>query len=242
MSKRKKNRGKFGAATANRSSGGGTGSSEPLSGKLLPAGTARDPVRWKRLLIFAGFVLLMAGGYAVYLAYEEGYWPFVEKPIRGKLLPGGWEDGQRKSATWKEIEEQMRKRPPQKKWDLEKWSPVSDDDKLIDRFVKLHGAGDARAQDLLAPQADKAPANDAEEERRDAGAFLRKDKVRIVDVWRGVPNGDRPPLAAAKRYVLVTRGGGSLPSGYSLNNPLVVVEVQGQKIQPLRTEINQRPE
>jgi len=248
MSKRKKHRGKSGAATAQKHASNSNGvTSSPagtvrtgITGLLRPAsGAASDPSRKWRWLIFGLLSVGIAIGGWLYWANEEGEWPF-QTVLKGKLLPSQ-EPEPRKKATWKEIEEQMRRRPPQRKWDLEKWAPVSDDDKLIDRFVTLHSAGDAKAQAMLVPLPEKAPSTDAEIERRDAGAFLRKDKVRVIDVWRGEPDAEGKPRPAAKRYVLVTKGGASVPSGASVVNPIVVVEVQGKKIQPLRTEINKRP-
>jgi hypothetical protein len=148
-----------------------------------------------------------------------------------------------KKPTLEDVLRQAEKMPPQKKWKIEEWKPAGEDDGLVDRFVTLHNAGDAKAADLLAPLAQKEPADDPESERRDAGALLRMSKVRIQKVWRGEPDPQAggKPRPSPKRYVLVTKGGGQLPSGYGVMNPFVVVEVKGKLIQPLRTAINTEP-
>lgn len=151
-----------------------------------------------------------------------------------------------KKPTLADVLEQAQRMPRQEKWKIEPWKPASEDDKLIDRFVRLHNAGDRTAgdrtaDDLLAALPKKEPTTDAESERRDAGAFLRRDNVRVLTVWRGEPDANGKPRPSPQRYTLVMKGGGSVPSGYGLRDPVIVVEVKGTIIEPIRTEIYQEP-
>lgn len=197
------------------------------------AAASRDPGATRRWILFTLAVLLVVGGWGGYAAYQARVWPFHEREevIQGKLLE------EKKPKTMEQILEEIKNRPRQEPWKIEAWKPASEDDKLIDRFMTLHNRQDKKAADLLAPLPAKEPANEAESEQKDAGAFLRMSKVRILKVWRGEPDpkAEGKPRPAAGKYVLVTKGGGKLPSGYMVTDPFVVVEVKGQSIQPLRT-------
>ena len=262
MSKRKKNRGKSASTSASSISGTATAPERQLLGVSLPT---RDPGRKWRWLVFGVLTLGILAGMGLYAASEYKVWPFQEREtvIKGKLLKNGsrfalreGDDGEKGGdPLMRALRKGQAKQKPQEKWKIEAWVPVSEQDKILDGFIILHEKNDPAASALL-PElpAGDGPVSEAEYERRAANDFLRKKNVRIIDVWRGEPGPDGKPRPSAGRYTLVTRGSGATPSlrvrdsagrvsptSYSLRDPVVVVEVKGKTIQPLRTEINKRP-
>jgi hypothetical protein len=140
-------------------------------------------------------------------------------------------------------------------WKPDEWQPVTDEDKVIDRFVRLRKANDPDALKLLRPlPPEDQPINDADFESVAANYFLRSPQLRIIDVWKGEPGSDGKPRPAPGRYILVTKGsvstpvlrirnagGGDSPSQMHMSHPDLVVEVKDGVIRPLRTEMHRAP-
>jgi hypothetical protein len=150
---------------------------------------------------------------------------------------------------------QKKKRAAEKPWQPEPWQPVTAEDGLIDRFVRLRKAGDPAALALLRPlPAEDQPIDDADFDARATDHFLRSDKLEIIDIWKGDPGSDGKPRPSPGRYILVTRGtvatplirvrnatGGDSPSQLNMVNPDLVVEVKDGVIRGLRAELHKVP-
>jgi hypothetical protein len=156
-------------------------------------------------------------------------------------------------AVWRRIEAQLRQQNAGKpKWVPPAWEPKSDEDKLVDRFVKLRQKGDPAAFGLLAndPQFTDKPVPEADAERLHTDYFLRAGELKIVAVYAGEPDGSGGQSAAPHRYTLVTKGGVATPphaiaqagrtdppSQRIVSNPELVLDVKGGKIVGVRTEL-----
>jgi hypothetical protein len=139
-------------------------------------------------------------------------------------------------------------------WEMEPWQPRTDEDRIIDRFVTLHKAGDKSALDLLgpAPVFDDEPVSETTAERRQTDFFLRSN-LRFRDIWRGEPDGNGSRRAVPGRYTIGTKGSVSSPKlnirtkrgidprvqAHASSSDLVV-EVREGKIYGLRFEIPMR--
>jgi hypothetical protein len=131
------------------------------------------------------------------------------------------------------------------------WEPLSEEDRLIDRFVTLHKAGDKAALDLLgpAPVFDDEPVSEKTAESRQTDFYLRSD-LQFRDIRRGEPDGNGGRRAVPGRYTIVTKGSVSSPklnirtergiereAQEHLTSPDLVVEVREGKIYGLRAEL-----
>jgi len=178
-----------------------------------------------RLALFALAVMALMAAWMSY-ASSAGAWPFNSE------------------------REPRKKEQSAKAWQAPAWKPESTDDKLIDRFVRLRKAKDAEALKLLSPLPPvEKPIAESEFEPCAADHFLRSDKLKIVEIWKGEPGKDGKPVPARGRYTLVTKGsastpplleknanGGASPSQMHINNPKLVVEVKGGVIHGVRTD------
>lgn len=254
MGKRKKRRGNPGIVGGTKAQPAAA-TAKALSPSLGGQMTGDDPGRRVRWVIFSllSTVVVAVAFVVVFSDRPFSEWFEREKPLKGTRLPVT------PQKTMEEVLEEMRKMPPQKKWEIDPWRPSSEDDKFIDRFVKLREKKDATANDLLAPAGTEAgPVSEDEAARRAAGAYLRDKGVSVIDVWRGDLDRAYKPTPVPRRYVLVTKGGAGLPpigvrlrngqveqrNGGMASNQVVVVEfVPGPtpKIRPLRHEPNARP-
>ena len=184
-----------------------------------------------RLALFALSVLALTAAWLAWASYS-GTWPFA-------------------SASGP-----IRKKRAVERWQAPQWQPMTAEDQLIDRFVRLRQARDPAAlKHLAALTAEDQPIDDAEFEPWAAGFFLRSDKLQILEIWKGEPDKDGKPSPHPRRYILVTKGsvstpllrirnpgGGDSPSQLNMHNPDLVVEVREDGvIRGLRTEMHRAP-
>jgi hypothetical protein len=135
------------------------------------------------------------------------------------------------------------------------WVPRTEDERLLDQFVKLHNARDRSAVQHLGPMPvfGEEPVSEKDAEPLQTDYFLRSE-LRIVDVWRGEPDGAGGQRAAPGRYTLVTKGGVATPyfrvrtdkgidppSQLVMNNPDLVVEVRDGKVRGVKSELHMGP-
>src|SRR5262249_33067490 len=112
MSKRKKRRGK--GSTGIVTGASQTGPTTAPSPAGLPSLKAGRPGRRRRWLTFAVLSALVLVGGGLYSAAHYRVWPFDEKE---EVLKGTLDEKPPKSMqqAWKELEQEMARRPPQKK-------------------------------------------------------------------------------------------------------------------------------
>jgi hypothetical protein len=162
------------------------------------------------------------------------------------VLASSWDDHSAPS---------VRKRTASRSWKPETWAPVSDADRVVDRFLTLRKAGEKSALDLLgpAPAFDDEPVDRKTAEARWTDFFLRSD-LHFRDIWRGEPDGQGGQRPTPQRYTIVTKGNAStpklaiqtnrgveVPSQLMMTDPDLVVDVRDGKIQGLRAELHLGP-
>src|SRR5262249_56778003 len=105
--------------------------------------------------------------------------------------------------------EARRAGPGGRKGTPREWKPATEDDRLVDRFVRLRGADDPAAWELLgpAPPDPDTPVPAEDVPRAQTDFFLRDKGLRVEVICRGEPNDDGSALTPApSRYTLFTRG------------------------------------
>ncbi len=216
-----------------------------------------------RLALFglAVAVLLLAGGL---YARQEKIWPFrsesTERDVPLWDFSGGPPRGTRNKAALRprslfDALMQGRSPAPAVRWKPEPWEPATKEDRLVDRFVRLHKDKLADAVKLLSPlPASDRPLDDAQFDALATDYFLRSPQLKIVDVWKGDLGADGTPRPAKGRYILVTKGnvsspplrlrnaaGGDSPSQLNMTSPDLVIEVKEGAIRGLRAESHKAP-
>jgi hypothetical protein len=150
-----------------------------------------------------------------------------------------------------------REIPHREKWPPPEWVPRTPEDKLVDRFVKLHNAGERAAPALLGRDPAKlveVPLRKEEVEPLQVDFLLRSD-VFVRGVCRGEVDGEGGLKEVAGRYSLFTRGGRETPKlrvktpdGFREEpqriavNLDLIVEVREGKIYGVRAALPQCPE
>jgi len=149
-----------------------------------------------------------------------------------------------KSDPWEKVLADVAARG-NRKWEPPPWAPVGEADGLVDRFVTLKKAGDAKANDLLGgkPLAEGDVIDEANLEARATDTFLRQS-FTLTAIYRGEPDGQGGQRNTANRYTLAGVGpvrtpvfriryskGDEGPSSSFITKELeLVVEVRGGKI------------
>jgi hypothetical protein len=142
-----------------------------------------------------------------------------------------------------------------KLWKPQPWKPLTEEERIIDRFFTLHENGDKAALEQLcpAPVFDDEPVSEKTAEARQTDFFLRSD-LRFRDLWRGEPDGKGGQRDVPGRFTIVTKGSASAPklrirtergvdppSQLMMSSPDLVVEVRKGKIYGLRAELHMGP-
>ena len=138
------------------------------------------------------------------------------------------------------------------------WVPKTEEDQVVDRFVRLKNASDPEAMAMLgpAPAVPERPLRLPAAEALQAVYFLRDD-LRIASVWRYSDlAAHRQGPGAAKSYILVTEGNVAAPRlqiwkgdqqqeaesvQRTMSNPDIHLRVEGGKLVPLRPELHTEP-
>ena len=108
-----------------------------------------------------------------------------------------------------------------------RWEPVTEDDFVCDRFMKLRAAADPAATDLLGrvPIVPEQPfATEAELERMETDFYLRDPKTRIRSIGRG------PSIDGKPRYIFTTTG--------NLTTPRLPIQRPNEVERPYRIMVN----
>jgi hypothetical protein len=140
-------------------------------------------------------------------------------------------------------------------WKPEEGEKLTETEEVVDRFMRLHKGKDKAALDLLgpAPVFDENPVSEKEADARATDHFLR-GKLRILDWWRGEPDGKGGQRPKANHFTLVTKGNVSSPpmrirtdkgvegpSQTHLTNPDLIVLVRDGKIHGVRADLHVGP-
>src|SRR5690242_1560870 len=95
----------------------------PIPRRIVKPAAASSPALVLGLAIaFVAILLVGVWGVFAFLPSHHGPVPERDEVAKGRAL----DEAPAKTLT--EVEEALRKRPPQQKWNLEKWAPVSAED------------------------------------------------------------------------------------------------------------------
>jgi hypothetical protein len=214
-----------------------------------PPATSRAPV------VLAATLLILASLGLGYTAWEQGLWPFDSHQQGGTRKPAQFKEGGAERDDEVVLvpgfpavsRSELRAR--QTTWRPEPWEPSSQNDRVVDRFVKLWRAGDTEAVKLLGgkPLVEDELVPEKAFDARSTDSFLRQ-KVEVIAIWRGEPDGAGGQKAATDRYTIACKGvvqspvvrvrtarGEPSSTREIVTNPELVVEVQGGKIHGVRT-------
>jgi hypothetical protein len=179
---------------------------------------AAEPDTWWALLRWGGLVFVVSLGLAaVWFAYQ---------PARQKEA-----EDEKKPATLSDLLARLKKQGKRDNWKPPAWEALTEEDKLVDRFVALKNRSDPAALKSLSALPAGPADGDAEFDRRVVGHYLHHAGLRLVDIWKGDLGSDGKPRPAAGFYVLVTKGTVTSP-------PIPVRDSQGAISKPQTTLIN----
>jgi hypothetical protein len=134
------------------------------------------------------------------------------------------------------------------------WKPETEEDLVVDEFMKRKNVGDPAADDLLGvdPKVPNRELSRAEADALETDFFLHDPKLKITRVWREQLRmiGAEPPRWTG-RYVLETRGGYTaawipvkgMPRGEqrTVINGFLIVEVRDGKMYGVEPSVLESP-
>jgi hypothetical protein len=134
------------------------------------------------------------------------------------------------------------------------WKPETEEDLVIDEFMKRKNVGDPTADDFLGvdPKVPDRELSRAEADALETDFFLREPKLKVSRVWRQQVRviGTEPPRWTG-RYVLETRGGYTaawipvkgMPNGEqrTVINGFLIVEVRDGKMYGVEPSVFESP-
>ncbi len=219
----------------------------PAASALPPAAGGTERVSRVGPTIF-GVGLLVVAGIAVVVAWRSGEPPTdttTQTPGTRRLTA----EQKKQRAAFEKVYGKLP--PPSAKWQPPAWAPATEEEKVLDRFVKLRNAGDPAAEQFLPPKPvpSEQPVSEAEWVRQSLDLALREPGLKVAHVCRGEPDGKGGLKESPGRWVLLTTGSFSGPP-FSVREPdgrvsvncqkhftdtIAVVEVKGGKVCGVRT-------